>query len=201
MNTKEKILHVAERMFADKGFDGVSIRDITAEANVNLGAVTYYFETKEKLILAILQKKVDPMVKTGRNIIAGNKTATEKLRAIMEMYANQILYVDPYLRVMFSELLTGGKRLPQEVKDSVSLRNKMFMHVMKEGVTKGEFRKCDLECAAWTFFGMMSSYILYQPLAGGVDRLKPYPKSYVDRVINCAMDIFINGVSIKKKAK
>ena len=47
MSTKNKILDAADVLFADKGFNGTSLREITSQANVNLAAVNYHFGSKE----------------------------------------------------------------------------------------------------------------------------------------------------------
>lgn len=60
-NTKEKILDVAERLFADHGFVSTSLRQITAEAGVNLAAVNYHFHSKEALLSAVLERKFRPV--------------------------------------------------------------------------------------------------------------------------------------------
>lgn len=60
-DTKEKILDVAERLFADHGFASTSLRQITAEAGVNLAAVNYHFHSKEALLSAVLERKVQPV--------------------------------------------------------------------------------------------------------------------------------------------
>ncbi len=59
--TRQQILNVAERLFADHGLQGVSIRDITREANVNLGAINYYFGTKQQLIAAVFERRLAPI--------------------------------------------------------------------------------------------------------------------------------------------
>src|SRR5207245_6980856 len=48
--TRSAILAAAERLYADRGFGDVTLRDIVAEANVNLAAVNYHFGTKDELI-------------------------------------------------------------------------------------------------------------------------------------------------------
>ncbi len=48
------LIDVAEELFALHGYNGTSVSDITAKANVNLGAVTYHFGAKENLLKAIL---------------------------------------------------------------------------------------------------------------------------------------------------
>ncbi|TOE36321.1 TetR family transcriptional regulator, partial [Vibrio parahaemolyticus] len=50
--TKEKILDVAEGLFAEYGFNDTSLRTITGKANVNLASVNYHFGDKKTLVRA-----------------------------------------------------------------------------------------------------------------------------------------------------
>ncbi len=61
VDTKERILDVSERLFADRGFSETSLRDITSEAGVNLAAVNYHFGSKEALLSAILERRFRPI--------------------------------------------------------------------------------------------------------------------------------------------
>ena len=56
-STKERILDVAERLFADFGYKTTSLRDITSEAGVNLASVNYHFGSKEALLTALLERR------------------------------------------------------------------------------------------------------------------------------------------------
>jgi AcrR family transcriptional regulator len=56
--TTERILDAAERLFADHGFEGTSIRDIVDEAKVNLAAVHYHFRSKDALLEAVLTRRI-----------------------------------------------------------------------------------------------------------------------------------------------
>lgn len=58
LGAKERIFRAAERLFASQGFDGVSMRDITAAAGVNLAAVNYYYGSKPALLLEIFKQRV-----------------------------------------------------------------------------------------------------------------------------------------------
>jgi AcrR family transcriptional regulator len=60
-NTRSRILDVAEELFGERGLDGVSIRDITQKAKVNLAAVHYHFGSKEDLIAAVFERRVVPV--------------------------------------------------------------------------------------------------------------------------------------------
>jgi AcrR family transcriptional regulator len=59
-DTRERILDAAERMFAERGFAATSIRDVTAEAGVNLAAVHYHFGSKDDLVRAVFERVLVP---------------------------------------------------------------------------------------------------------------------------------------------
>jgi AcrR family transcriptional regulator len=61
MNTKDRILNAAERLFARDGFEATSLRAITAEAGVNLAAVNYHFQSKDSLVEAVIERRLGPV--------------------------------------------------------------------------------------------------------------------------------------------
>lgn len=61
MITKDRILDAAERLFARDGFDATSLRAITTEADVNLAAVNYHFQSKEALVQAVIGRRLGPV--------------------------------------------------------------------------------------------------------------------------------------------
>src|SRR5579862_2477676 len=60
-DTKSRILDAAEKLFGHNGFDATSLRDITAEADVNLAAVNYHFQSKDSLIDAVILRRIEPI--------------------------------------------------------------------------------------------------------------------------------------------
>ena len=59
--TKTRILDAAESLFMEHGFEGTSLRAITAGAKVNLAAVHYHFGSKEELFQSVLARRLDPV--------------------------------------------------------------------------------------------------------------------------------------------
>ena len=49
-----QILEVAETLFAENGFDGTSIRDISRQAEINIAMISYYFGSKERLLQSLI---------------------------------------------------------------------------------------------------------------------------------------------------
>lgn len=60
-STKDRILGAAEELFAQFGFSGTSLRQVTSRADVNIAAVNYHFGSKEELFEAVLTRRLDPM--------------------------------------------------------------------------------------------------------------------------------------------
>lgn len=58
---RERILDAAEHAFAERGFEGASMRDIVLQAGVNLATVYYYFSSKNGLMEAVLKRRFGPL--------------------------------------------------------------------------------------------------------------------------------------------
>jgi AcrR family transcriptional regulator len=61
VDTKQRILDVAEQLFAEHGFAGTSLRHIITDAGVNLAAVHYHFRSKESLLEAVIVRRTAPL--------------------------------------------------------------------------------------------------------------------------------------------
>jgi len=86
VDTKARILDAAEKLFGQKGFEATSLRDITAEAQVNLAAVNYHFQSKESLIDAVIARRIEPVNRHRLEMLdaAGpNPTLEQILRAFL----------------------------------------------------------------------------------------------------------------------
>ena len=59
--TRQRIIDAAEKLFARRGIEGVSIRDITQAAGVNLAAINYHFGTKSALAAEVFKHCIDPL--------------------------------------------------------------------------------------------------------------------------------------------
>jgi AcrR family transcriptional regulator len=60
-STTDRILTAAERLYAERGLDAVSVRDITTAARVNTAAIHYHFGSKDGLVAAVLQRRAEQL--------------------------------------------------------------------------------------------------------------------------------------------
>ncbi|MBL7663896.1 MAG: TetR/AcrR family transcriptional regulator [Bacteriovoracaceae bacterium] len=102
--TKEKILHAARTLFAIKGFDGASIREIAAEADVNIAAVNYHFTSKELLFMQVIEWVFSDTTNKIRARRAENPQ--EKVEDLAVWLFNFFLESSDILRSVFKMMLS-----------------------------------------------------------------------------------------------
>jgi AcrR family transcriptional regulator len=86
--SREKLILSAERLFAEKGFDGVSVRDIANDAKVNSALVGYYFRGKEGLLAEVYTRHCEPLKRERTRLLKeciakGNATVEQILDAFI----------------------------------------------------------------------------------------------------------------------
>lgn len=85
-----QILQVAETLFAEKGFDGTSIRAIAKLAQINIAMVSYYFGSKERLLEALLIYRTTDLKKQLENLLQEDLQPLEKINKLIELYISRI---------------------------------------------------------------------------------------------------------------
>ena len=93
--TRRRILDAAEELFMQHGFEGTSMRLLTTRAGVNLAAVNYHFGSKDALIEAVFQRRLDPM----------NAARLAELDRLEKEAAGAALTADAIIRAFVGESL------------------------------------------------------------------------------------------------
>jgi len=87
--TKQAVFNAAERLFALHGFQNVSVRDITAEAGVNLASVNYHFGSKDALLFEIFRRRTAELNRERARMLheaAARHGGKPPVREILEAY-------------------------------------------------------------------------------------------------------------------
>lgn len=91
--TKERILDAAERLFAERGISGTSLRAVTKSAAVNLAAIHYHFGSKEVLCQSVLARRVGPVNRERMRLLDQIEGAADApaLEAILAAFLEPVL--------------------------------------------------------------------------------------------------------------
>ena len=97
--TKAQVFAAAERLFALHGFQNVSVRDITAEAGVNLASVNYHFGSKDALLFEIFRRRTAELNRERARMLheaSDRHGGAPPVRDILEAYfAPPLRWADP----------------------------------------------------------------------------------------------------------
>src|SRR5438477_8424087 len=92
--TRERILRTGERLFAERGFNGVSVRELAAAAQVNIASIGYHFDSKEGLLSEVYRRHCEPMIEER---LRGLK-ATSRLRGKAKIKAKIAAIIEAFIR-------------------------------------------------------------------------------------------------------
>jgi len=131
-STRERILGVAETLFARHGFAGASLRQVTAAAKVNLAAVNYHFGSKESLIEEVFRRRLDELNRQRlaalATVEAGEPTLEDVLDAFIRPALEQSMDAAggaAFVRVLARAYAEHDERLRKFLSDN-------YGHVLRE---------------------------------------------------------------------
>ncbi|MGH3388315.1 MAG: TetR/AcrR family transcriptional regulator [Actinomadura sp.] len=136
----QRLLAVATRLFAEKGFEGTSVQEIVATAGVTKGAMYHYFASKDDLLYEIYHRLLIMQTNRLEQFAGGEGTIEERLRAAaVDVIETSFLHLDE-LTVFFRSM----HLLPQEKRKAVRAERRRyherFRELVEEGQRAGFFR-------------------------------------------------------------
>lgn len=133
------ILDAAEKLFVEKGYHAVSIEQIAGDAGVSKGLVHYHFNSKEQLLVCILEDILDILFARLDAIAKRDEPAQIKLRMAIRAYLKLANARSGLARVTFFEEVLTGKAKEHLAELAGENEHKLF-GLIEDGISKGEFR-------------------------------------------------------------
>jgi AcrR family transcriptional regulator len=160
-----QILHVAEALFAEKGFDGTSIRDIAKEAKINIAMVSYYFGSKEQLLESIIISRASDIKLQLDNLIQEEVSPIDKIDKLIELYINRINSNRCIYKILHFEFGSKKRQLNFQAFTEIKKGNlKSLESIIQDGQEKGIFRKdVVIELLTPTILGTYFHFHLNRP--------------------------------------
>jgi hypothetical protein len=160
---KKHILEAAEELFANKGFEAATVRDIADAAGVNLAMISYYFGSKEKMMESLFHERMEVMKMKVESLIKNDSlTPFQKIESVIEEYVKKIYSKQAFHKIMICEQIMKKNpviiKLVRELKVSYAL---LFSELVKQGQKKKVFKKnVDVFLAISTMTGTVSQMII-----------------------------------------
>lgn len=176
---KQHIIETTLHLFAEKGFEGTSIREIAEKASVNVAMVNYYFGSKEKLFEKIIEYKSF----TTRGIldeILHNQSlsAIQKIEAVIEAYVQKLFTHRMFHRLVHQELILNQREALQDsiVCNMIYPNSLIIKTILEQGIKSGEFKKIDPELTIASVIGTINQILLSKK---SCNKLMNKPDDYI----------------------
>ena len=156
---REHILIVAEELFAGKGFDGTSVRDIAHQAGVNLAMISYYFGSKEKLLESLVEFRAGYAYGILEELNKDQSLSPwDKIDRLVDFYVDRVLNNLRFHNIMYQESSTRSEDIKNKTV-AIKLRNlEQITKIITDGQQKKLFRQVDIPMTVGTIMGTISSY-------------------------------------------
>jgi AcrR family transcriptional regulator len=138
-DTAQDLIDAAIDLFSQHGYDGTSVRAITAHAGANLGAITYHFGSKEALFDAALRSVSTPIKKLIAEAANSAGSPLYRVEQLVKVFF-KYLHEHPEFPNMIAQQLAGSHPLPAPARDTMRENLRTLITVIAEGQEDGCIR-------------------------------------------------------------
>ncbi|MDQ1096986.1 MULTISPECIES: TetR/AcrR family transcriptional regulator [Chryseobacterium] len=143
VSKEENILFAAERLFAEKGFEGTSTREIAKAANVNISMISYYFGSKEKLYEKLVEYRMNEGQFLSKDIM--ERTDIDewvKIEKLVDQFTERVKVHKCFYRIMQREQLhTKSLQIIEFLKQTKLSFIGLYSQILEAGLKNGVFTK------------------------------------------------------------
>ncbi len=142
-NRRDALLRVCARLFREKGFDGTTIRDISAAAGMHSGSPFYHFASKQEMLLAVMEEGLAEGLRRTEAVLAERCPAREKFQRLVRSHLATILEDGndfiPVLLYDWRSLTAANRRRVIALRDRYdALWQRMVDQLAREGQIAGD---------------------------------------------------------------
>ena len=155
-NRREELLRVSAKLFREKGFDGTSIRDISAATGMHSGSPFYHFKTKQDILVAVMEQGLAEGLRRTEEVMALPLPPEQKLKELIRAQLGTILEEGsdfiPVLLYDWRSLSTANRRRIVALKDRYDA---LWQQVIGELQRAGHM-PCDAQLARLLILGAVN---------------------------------------------
>ena len=195
LNEKQiQIIETAERLFAERGFDGTSVRDIADEAGVNVAMISYYFGSKEKMMEALFELRVGSVKIRVESLIKDQSLSPlEKVNMLIDEHIDRVMQKQCFHKIMMGVVATNKNPAILKAANSVKIRNaEVVNELIKDGQKKGVFKKkIDVILMMNTMVGTVSQTMMSQTYYREFNKQQDMPDKEFEVLLKRRLSIHI----------
>lgn len=166
-DSRTAILDVAQRLFVEKGYTGLAMREIAEAVGLTKPALYYHFRNKEELFVAILDQLLADLTKIIDQADTDKRSTRQQIEGLVAVILALPVQQRSTLRLASQELthLDAATRQRFLERYHTGFIGRITA-LLEHGVQVGELRRIDPHLATWTLLGMLFPYLHPTPATG-----------------------------------
>ena len=191
ISTKEKLLRVATRMFAENGYKSVTVRDISRASDASISMVAYHYGGKEALYRQVLERQF-ACYDSIDMLVAHDAPPLEKIRCYVAWSLSKHRENEFFSKLYIRELTSPSKLFGSFVKPLLSRSYNFLFDLVEEGKESGEISR-GIDSHAIT--SVIATSVNYATFYNEVDeKASVFAAKDVDDIARLYMKIFVDGM-------
>lgn len=154
-----KIFNAALTISNEKGFAAMSLRDLSAQAGLSMGALYTYFTSKEEL-LQMIQRQISVVIQVLLDQIGGIEDPRSKLKRVIQSHLFLSEVMQPWFYFAYMETKNLAKQEHKKAIEAELATEKLLIDIMKEGQDKGVFKAVNMELTGAVIKAMLQDWYL-----------------------------------------
>lgn len=162
--TAERILDVAERLFAERGYAGTTLRDVAAEVGIRNPSLYNHFSSKDSLYAAVLSRGLNPVLEMLSEFVIEGRGAGEESKELIELVMELLAQHPSLPRLIQYETLSGGDRLTPILRDSIRPIFARAQQVIEAGPGAARWQPSQIPMLVLALYHVVVGYFTVAPL-------------------------------------
>ncbi len=204
MDKKETIIQSAIKLFSAQGFEGTSVREIAADAHVNVAMINYYFVSKEKLFESVVEYRAS-FLKGVFEELVNNTTLKpiEKIDIIIDQTIERKFSNSAFHHLLHRELSLEHRPQLRDAISDILLKNMSSVKtIIQNGINDGVFRQVDVELTLTTLLGtvhyLLTSDTMCRKILGKPKGFNPFQNKKLKERLSVHIKQLIHAHLLKK---
>lgn len=136
----DRILDEGVRLFAARGFDGVSMTDLAGAAQVSKANIFHHFANKDDLYLAVLKHAVADFSLQLAQLTRAEPDFAERVRTFVSWHSQRLREREPQTRLLLREMFGDGPRGPDLAREVFGEGQRLLLELVSAGQKAGHLR-------------------------------------------------------------
>ena len=192
-----QIIETAEELFAKKGYEATTVRDIAEDAGVNIAMISYYFGSKEKLLEALFNHRLGNLKMRVESLLKNDSLSpSQKIDILIDDHIERVIQHDGFYKIMLCEQVINKNPVIIRLLLEIKKRNSgLINELIIDGQKKGAFKKnVDVILLMSTLVGTVIQVLINCPFYREYNDMKKIPAKEFEETMQKKLSVHVKKI-------